>query len=108
MFPKIKDIKHIEQNFILLSGSCPSGGTKDAGAFKYFSMGICDCASSTARSSSEMVIVIPKFVCTHMLNQDYKELLTPLPRFYCTHMIIQDYKLLLTPIPRFYCAHMVI
>ena len=51
MFSQIKDRKHIEQNFILLSGSCARSGTWGAGWVKNFSLGICDGAPSTARSS---------------------------------------------------------
>ena len=51
VFLQKKDRKHIEQNFILLLGSCPRGGTWDAGWVKNFSVGICDGAPSTAHSS---------------------------------------------------------
>ena len=41
----------IENIFILLPGSCPRDGTWGCWGVKNFSMGICDGAPSTARSS---------------------------------------------------------
>ena len=51
MFSQIKDRKHIEQNFHSVAKVMPRGGTAGAGGVKNFSVGICDGAPSTARSS---------------------------------------------------------
>ena len=51
VFSQIKDKKHIEQNFILLPGSCPGVGLVGAGGVKNISVGICDGAPWTVRSS---------------------------------------------------------
>ena len=51
MFSQIKDRKHIEQNFHSVAKVMPWGGTGGAGGVKNFSVGICDGAPSTARSS---------------------------------------------------------
>ena len=51
MFSQIKDRKHIEQNFYSVAKVMPQVGTAGAGGVKNFSMGICDGAPSTARSS---------------------------------------------------------
>ena len=50
VFSQIKDRKHIEQNFHSVARVMPRGGTC-AGGVKNFSVGICDGAPSTARSS---------------------------------------------------------
>ena len=51
MFSQIKDRKHIEQNFHSVAKVMPRDGTGGAGGDKNFSVGICDGAPSTARSS---------------------------------------------------------
>ena len=51
MFSQIKDRKHIEQNEILLLGSCPGMGRRGAGGDKIFHVGIWDGALWTASSS---------------------------------------------------------
>ena len=55
MFSQIKDRKHIEQNFHSVVSVMPRGGTSGrwggGGGVKTFSVGICDGAPSTARSS---------------------------------------------------------
>ena len=51
MFSQIKDRKHIEQNFHSVAKVMPRVGTVGAGGVKNFSVGICDGATSTARSS---------------------------------------------------------
>ena len=51
MFSQIKDRKHIEQNFHSVAKVMPWGGMRGAGGVKNFSVGICDGALSTARSS---------------------------------------------------------
>ena len=50
-FSQIKDRKHIEQNFHFVAKVMPPVGTVGAGGVKNFSVGICDGAPSTARSS---------------------------------------------------------
>ena len=50
VFSQIKDRKHIEQNFLLLPGSCPWWDLGVLGGAKNFSMVIWDGAPSTARS----------------------------------------------------------
>ena len=54
MFSQIKDRKHIEYNFHSVVGVMPQGwdlGVLGGGGVKNFSVGICDGAPSTARSS---------------------------------------------------------
>ena len=53
VFSQIKDRKHIEQNFYSVARVMPRGGTCGCwgGGVKNFSVGICDGAPSTARSS---------------------------------------------------------
>ena len=51
MFSQIKDRKHIKQNFHSVAKVMPRGGMRGAGGVKNFSVGICDVAPSTARSS---------------------------------------------------------
>ena len=51
MFSQINDRKHIKQNFPSVAGVMPQGGTWGAEGFKNFSVGICDGAPSTVRSS---------------------------------------------------------
>ena len=51
MFSQIKDKNYIEQNFHSVAMVMPRGGTWGAGGVKNFSLGICDGAPSTARSS---------------------------------------------------------
>ena len=48
VFSQIKDRKHSEQNFHSVARFMPWGGT---GGVKNFSVGICDGAPSTSRSS---------------------------------------------------------
>ena len=50
-FLQKEDRNILNRIFILLLGSCPRGGTWGAGWVKNLSMGICDCAPSTAQSS---------------------------------------------------------
>ena len=50
-FSQIKDRKYIEQNFHFVAKVMPWVGTVGAGGVKYFSVGICDGAPSTVRSS---------------------------------------------------------
>ena len=51
VFSQIKDSKHIEQNFHSVAKVMPRVGLVGAGGSKNFSVGICDGALSTARSS---------------------------------------------------------
>ena len=51
MFSQIKDRKHIEQNFHSVAKEYPGVGLRGAGGVKNFSVGICDDAPSTVRSS---------------------------------------------------------
>ena len=52
VFSQIKDRKHIEQNFHSVARVMPrGGGGLVLGGVKNFSVGICDGAPSTARSS---------------------------------------------------------
>ena len=51
MFSQIKDSKHIVQNFHSVAMVMPQMGLRGAGGVKNFSVGICDGAPSTARSS---------------------------------------------------------
>ena len=52
VFSHNKDRKHIEQNFHSVARVMPRVGLVGAGGVKNFSVGICDGAPSTARSSS--------------------------------------------------------
>ena len=54
MFSQIKNRKHIEQNFHSVARDMARGGTWGAGGFKNFSVGVCDGAPSTARSSCQL------------------------------------------------------
>ena len=58
MFSQIKDRKHIEQNFQSVAKVLPLVGTAGAGGVKNFSVGICDGAPSTARSSLNLFLII--------------------------------------------------
>ena len=51
MFSQIKDRKHVEQNFHSVARFMPQGGTCGCWGSQNFSVGICDGAPSTARSS---------------------------------------------------------
>ena len=51
MFSKMKDIKNIEQDFHSVDWVIPQGWDLGVLGFKNFSVGICDCAPSTAGSS---------------------------------------------------------
>ena len=51
VFPQIKDRKHIEQNFHSVARVMPRVGLVGAEGVKNFSVGICDGAPSTVRSS---------------------------------------------------------
>ena len=51
VFSQIKDRKHIEQNFHSVAKVMPGVGLRGAAGVKNFSVGICDGAPSTARSS---------------------------------------------------------
>ena len=51
MFSQIKDKKHIEQNFHSVARVMARVGLRGAGGVKNCSMGICDGALLTARSS---------------------------------------------------------
>ena len=58
MFSQIKDRKHIEQNCHSVVGIMPQGwdlGMLGGGGVKNFSVGICNGAPSTARSSDFVV-----------------------------------------------------
>ena len=65
MFSQIKDSKHIEQNFHSVTKVMPRVGLWGAGGVKNFSVGICDGAPSTARSSLYifLIIFVIFFVC---------------------------------------------
>ena len=52
VFSQIKARKHIEQNFHSVARVMPGVGLGGAGGVRNFSVGICDGAPSTARSSS--------------------------------------------------------
>ena len=62
MFSQIKDRKHIEQNFHSVAKVMPRDGTGGAGGVKNFSVGICDGAPSTARSSLSFVNKFATFI----------------------------------------------
>ena len=51
VFSQLKDRKHIEQNFHFVAGIMPLGSDLGVLGVKNFSVGICDGAKSTARSS---------------------------------------------------------
>ena len=51
VFSQIKDRKHVEQNFHSVARVMPRVGLVGAGGVKNFSVGICDGAPSTSRSS---------------------------------------------------------
>ena len=51
VFSEIKDRNILNRISILLPRSCPGVGLQGAGGVKNFSVGICDGAPSTARSS---------------------------------------------------------
>ena len=57
MFSQIKDRKHFEQNFYSVTKVMPWVGNAGAGGVKNFSVGICDGAPSTARSSVRNPII---------------------------------------------------
>ena len=57
MFSQIKDSKHIEQNFHSVAKVMPRDGTGGAGGVKNFSVGICDGAPLTARSSLNFLVL---------------------------------------------------
>ena len=67
MFSQIKDRKHIEQNFYSVAKVMPPVGTGGAGGVKNFSVGICDGAPSTARSS---LIICMQVLFTHLVYGD--------------------------------------
>ena len=55
VFSQIKDRKHIEQNFLFCcQAHAPGVGLAGAEGVKNFSVGICDCAPSTACSSLKL------------------------------------------------------
>ena len=54
MFLQIKDRKHIEQNYHFVTGAMPQEWEFGCLGVKNFSVGICDGAQSTARSSFVM------------------------------------------------------
>ena len=56
VFSQIKDRKHIEQNFHSVAKVMPRMGLGGAGGVKNFSVGICDGAPSTGRSSLKFEI----------------------------------------------------
>ena len=51
VFSQIKDRKHIEQNFHSVAKVMPRGGTEGCLGSQNFTVGYCDGAPSTARSS---------------------------------------------------------
>ena len=55
VFSQIKDRKHIEQNFHSVARVMPRVGLVGAGGVKNFSVGICDGAPSTVRSSFKLL-----------------------------------------------------
>ena len=55
-FSQIKDRKHNEQNFHSVAKVMPQGGTAGAGGIKNLSVGICNGAPSTARSSLKLYL----------------------------------------------------
>ena len=58
VFSQIKDRKHIEQNFHLVARVMPWDGSCGCqGGVKNFSVGICDGAPSTARSSLSFAVI---------------------------------------------------
>ena len=58
VFSQINDRKHIEQNFHSVAGSMPHGWDLGVmGGVKNFSLGSCDGAPSTARSSFLIIFV---------------------------------------------------
>ena len=61
MFSQIKDRKHIEQNFHSAARVMPLVGLWGAGGVNNFSVGICDGASSTARSSFCIGLKFPSY-----------------------------------------------
>ena len=68
LFSQIKYRKHIEQNFILLPGSCPGWDLGVLEGVKNLSLGICDGASSTARSSLFYIYFI---IVLHILGKQW-------------------------------------
>ena len=56
MFSHNKDRKNIEQNFHSVARVMPRGGTCGCGGVKNFSVGICDGAPLTARSSFYLLL----------------------------------------------------
>ena len=56
VFSKIKDRKHIEQNTHSVARVMPRGGTCGCWGSQNFSVGICDGAPSTARSSLQLYL----------------------------------------------------
>ena len=68
VFSKIQDRKHIEQNFHSVAKVMPRDGTGRCWGVKNFSVGICDGASSTARSSLFFSFII--FVTRLEINKN--------------------------------------
>ena len=66
MFSQIKDSKHIEQNFHSVTKVMPRVGLWGAGGVKNLSVGICDGAPSTARSSLYFCKLFLLFFCVRV------------------------------------------
>ena len=57
VYSKMKDRKHIEQNFHSVAKVKTGAGLMGAGGVKNFSVGICDCAPSTAQALVSSVFI---------------------------------------------------
>ena len=92
VFSQIKDRKHIEQNFILLPRSCPWVGFLGAGGVKNFSVGICDGAPSTARSSFNLFQLIKsKTDCTDLIKNPNQRQITGVFYMFNTTFVLHHY-----------------
>ena len=76
VFSQIKDRKHIKQNFHSVDKVMPPG-CGGAGGVKNFSVGICDGAPSTARSSLTLK-VLQEFLVSYMNKKTHIHLI---PKF---------------------------
>ena len=93
MFSQIKDRKHIEQNFHSVARVMPRVGLVGAGGVKNFSVGMCDSASSTARSRFAFVFRItiepgPEFIKRFLLNSTEHEIYPAHKHYNCWHFNI--------------------
>ena len=81
VFSQIKDRKYIEHNFHSVAMVMPQGWDLGVLGVKNFSVGICDGAPSTARSSLQIFIASDKLLISRMSRQH--------PLVWCTDSIFE-------------------